>query len=342
MNGKYNAVNIPMGQNSRTIFDYKNQLSADGLTVLEGAINFDWDDKSEKETLVKLSQYLKDHENQMRKLIGLKIGQEAQDRYKDELALMAKDGNLDANKMSKIIYEKFGDTPYKFTTYKTVLYEAIMQCKQLGAPQEMVAALETLNKNCNYLFTNALDQERTSRESVDKQEKLFKAELDNKHAIKDFYQEAQRHVQQASHTVSRFSEEMDRQCRAQRSVLDSCSSMLQNIMHMFTTWGVRSEQQTDRVVYEVRQEGRTTRDAVRAAVTAKNIAVERKLTDIERAASQAHLAAQQAKHQAAVAQNTANAALPPLPPATSPTYQPPATDEPIPSAPPLEDLEKKK
>ena len=327
MNGKYNAAKIPI-ETSQTLFAYKNQLVPD-ITALEAAINFDWDDKAEREMLIKLSHYLKDHASQVTKLIGLKVGQETHELYKDELALLAKEGSPDANNMSKIVYEKFGDTTFKFTSYKSSLLEAITHCKQLGAPQEMVQALENLNKSINFLFTNALDQERTARENLDKQEKLFKAELENKYAIKDFYHEAQHHVQQASNTVSRFSEEMDRQCKAQRTTLDSCSAMLQNIMNMFTTWGVHSEQQIERVVHEVRQEGRTTRDTVHTSVNAKTTAIERKIDAIERKANEA-------KKDATEAKGMANAALPPLPPATAPGYQPELPDDLKPTAPPQE------
>lgn len=340
LNGKYNAANIPL-DNSQALIAYKNQLITD-LVKLETALEFNWDDKTEKEALAKQSHYLKEHELQITKLIGSKIGQEAHAYFKDELALLAKESNLDVTKMSKLVYEKYGDTTYKFTTYKKVLCDAIMKCKQFGAPQEMIQMLENLNKGTNYLFANALDQERAARENVEKQEKLFKAELDNKYAIKDFYQEAQHHVQQASNTITRFSEEMDRQCRIQRTVIDSCAAMLQNITNMFTTWGVRSEQQTERIVYEVRQEGRATRDAIRASINAKNVAVERKINEVERKAQQAQQTAQTAKQQAATAQNMADVALGPKPPATNPYYQPQSPDDGKPSAPSLEDLEKKR
>ena len=92
--------------------------------------------------------------------------------------------------------------------------------------------------------------------------------------------------------------------------------MIQNI---FNTWALHSDKQTDRIVHEIRHDGQTTRDTVNA----KNSAIERKLNDVERKANEA-------KQQAEEAKATANAALPPLPPATNPNYIP------EPSAPPYE------
>lgn len=315
VNSKYTAATIPL-ESALSLSEYKKQLVVD-IAKLEQALEFKWNDEIEREAIIKLLQYLKNHELQLKKIIGLKIGKEIQEQYKEEFTLIAKEGNPDTSKLSKIVYEKHGDTNYKFSSYKAALCQAIMTCSQWQEAKETVQALETLNKNINYLFAPILDQERAARENAEKQEKLFNAELDNKHAIKDFYQEAQKHIKQASSTVSHFSEEMEKQCNTQRTILTSCSNMLQSIMNMFTSWGIRSEQQTERIVYEVRQEGRATRDSVKTSVNA----VDRKATE--------------AKNQATQAKEMAHAALPPLPPATNPGYQPPAPDDGKPSAPPL-------
>ena len=318
INTKYNAASTPM-DTSHTLCEYKKQLTAD-LSGLEKAISFDWDDQAEKQALINLAQYLKEHEIKVTKLIGFKIGQETHDQFKDELAALVSNSSFDANKMSKLIYEKYGDTAYKYSSYKKALCETIMQCKQLGAPQETVQALENLNKVTNFLFATALDQERISREQAEKQEKLLNAELADKTAIKDFYKDAQRHVQEASNTVRRLSEEIDNQSHAQKKAFDSCIAMIQNI---FSTWSLHSEQQTERVVHEIRHDGQTTRETITTTVNAKNSALERKLNDVERKANEA-------KEKAAEAKATAQAALPPLPPATNPNYIP------EPSAPPYE------
>ncbi len=312
INSAYNAATIPL-ETSSTLFAYKARLISD-IKQLDEALDFDWDDPTEKATLEKLLHYLKNHEIQIAKLIGIKIGQETQQVYKDELALIARDTNVDTAKMSKIVFEKFGNTQLKFTNYKNALLQSIIACKQFGAPQEMIDALDNLNKVTNFLFANGLDSERTEHEHIIKQEKLFNAELDNKYAIKDFYKEAQHYVQQASNTVTRCSEEMDRQNHIQQKLIDNCTLMLQNLTSMFTTWSIRSEQQTERVVQEVRQESHITREVVKTSANAKNIAIEQKINAIERKAAQAQQTAQSAKQQASTAQNMADAALGPTPP----------------------------
>ena len=67
---------------------------------------------------------------QVAKLIAFKIGQETHEQFRDELTLLTNNNAFDANNMSKIIYEKYGNTTYKYTAYKTDLSETIMQCKQ--------------------------------------------------------------------------------------------------------------------------------------------------------------------------------------------------------------------
>ena len=57
LNTKYNAATTPM-ETSKTLCEYKNQLIAD-LAGLEKAIEFDWDDKAEKDALIKRFTILK-------------------------------------------------------------------------------------------------------------------------------------------------------------------------------------------------------------------------------------------------------------------------------------------
>lgn len=309
---KYAAATIPMG-NSQIISKFKEELIA-ALADIEKMLEFNWDSVAEKEGILKLQQILKENEAQLNKVLGLTVGQEVHTQYKDELALMVQDDKPDSGKMSRIICEKFGNKLYKFTTYKTALADSISYCNKAGAPEQTLLELEKLNRYTNFLFSNTLAEERTAQENAVRQEQLHIAELANKHAIKDFYQTAEEHVKKSAQTVSHFADEMDRQCNANRSILQSISNFL-------STWGIRSEQQTEHIVYEIRQGGSATRDAIHA-LNAKATAAERK----------AESAQQQAKEAKAMAQ----AALPPMPPAFNPSFTAQSAAMPEPSAPPYE------
>jgi hypothetical protein len=309
---KYTNANIPM-KNSQVICKFKEELLT-ALADTEKIFEFNWDSEAEKESISKLQQTLKETLGQLNKILGLTVGQEVHDQYKDELALMLQDNKPDNNKMSRVVHEKFGDKPYKYTTYKTCLDNAIAFCNTAGATQETLQELEKLNRCTNFLFSSALAEERAAQENAAKLEQLHAAELANKHAIKDFYQTAEEHVKQSAQTVSHFADEMNRQCAANKSILQSISNFL-------TTWGIRSEQQTERVVYEIRQDGRATRDAIHA-LNATATAAERK--------------AENAQQQAKEAKGMAQAALPPLPPAFNPSYTAQSAAMPEPSAPPYE------
>lgn len=309
---KYVNANIPMG-NSQIISKFKEELCY-ALTDIEKMLEFNWDSETEKEGISKLQQTLKETLSQLNKILGLTVGKEVHEQYKDELALMVQDDKQDGSKMSRVIYEKFGDKPYKFTTYKTNLDHSIAFCNKVGAPQEILQELEKLNRCTNFLFASALAEERAAQENAVRQEQLHQTELDNKHAIKDFYQTADAHVKKSAQTVAHFAAEMNQQCEANKSILQSISNFL-------ATWGIRSEQQTERIVYEIRQDGRTTRNAI-STLNTKTSAAERK--------------AEKAKKEAAEAKSMAQSATPPMPPAFNPSYTAPSGTIPEPSAPPYE------
>jgi hypothetical protein len=309
---KYANTNIPT-ENSHAISKFKEELFA-SLADIEKMLKFNWDCESEREGILKLQQTLKETLTQLNKILGLTVGKEVHEQYKDELALMVQDNKPDDSKMSRVIYEKFGNKPYKFTTYKTCLDNSMAYCNKVGAPQETLLELEKLNRCTNLLFASALAEERAAQENAVKQEQLHQAELDNKHAIKDFYQTADEHVKKSSQTVAHFAAEMNQQCEANKSILQSISNFL-------ATWGIRSEQQTERVVYEVRHDGQRTREAI-ATLNAKASAAEHK--------------AEKAQQQATEAKCMAQAAMPPMPPAFNPSCPPQGGTMPEPSAPPYE------
>ncbi|HML19462.1 MAG TPA: hypothetical protein PKD74_02685 [Candidatus Dependentiae bacterium] len=331
-NSTYNTASIPLDSSS-VLLDYKKQLAEDIAKLQEGT-TFDWDDPTEKENVIQLISYLKDHDAQINKLLALKIGQEVQEQYRDEFTQLLKEDSIDATAMNKIVYEKFGDMLYKFSSYKQALHETHARCEQYGVAPELLKKIELLNKTTNYIFAQALDQERTAQEQAQQQVQLFNAELDNKHAVKDFYNEAQHHVQQASQTVSHIAQVMEQQSKAQQSMLDRCSTLLSTLIAHVTSWGMHNEQQAQKVISEVRQEGQNTREAIRSTLTAQNNAVQKKLNEVERKAHQAQKKADEAH-------KMADTALGPLPPATNPYLNAQDPDQPAPSAPPLEDLNKK-
>lgn len=344
----YNSANIPL-TDSNSLIDYKGRLAQDLLT-LEQALNFMWEDLTERDSLVKLIEHLKDHQSQVTKLIGSTIGQEVHSLFKDELTCLARDGKLDPTKISTLVYEKYGDTAYKFTNYKNRLNEAIATCKLLGASVELVASLENLNKSTNYLFATSLDQERLAMQNADREDKKFRAELDEKYAAKKFFQEAQRHVQQSTQTVHKMSEEITRQVHKLQGVVENCSNTTATLINLVTSWGYRNSQQYDQLVYEIREEGRTTRNALGAISKEGTKIIERKLDSVKKQAQQAQAQsqaahvkaqdaqakAQDAQQQAKTAHDMADVALGPLPPACNPDYVDP-NDPPKPSAPPLDE-----
>jgi hypothetical protein len=332
LNSTYNTASIPLDSSS-VLLDYKKQLSEDIAKLQEGT-TFDWDDPTEKENVIQLINYLKDHDAQINKLLALKIGQEVQEQYRDEFTLLLKESSLDTSTMNKIVYEKFGNMLYKFSSYKQALYETHTRCQQYSVSEEILKKIESLNKKTNHLFAQALDQERSAQERAYQQTQLFNAELDNKHAIKDFYHEAQHHVQQASQTVSHFAQVMDQQSKAQQSMLDHCSTLLSTLMTHITSWGTHNEQQAQKVISEVRQEGHNTRETIRGTIATQNNAVQQKLNEIER---KAHAAQKKAEE----AHKMADTALGPLPPATNPYINAQDPNQPAPSAPPLDDCNKK-
>jgi len=116
INAKYTTPENTIN-NSHALLAYKNELLAD-LKKLEAATEFAWDDKTEKDALIKFICSLKDHASKITKLIGVKATQEVYDRFKQEFDLIDKAGGHDASTMSTIIYEKYGDKPYKYSAYK--------------------------------------------------------------------------------------------------------------------------------------------------------------------------------------------------------------------------------
>ncbi len=333
INSTYNTASIPLDSSS-ILLNYKKQLAED-LAKLQEAATFDWDDPAEKENVIQLINYLKDHDTQINKLLALKIGQEVQEQYRDEFTLLLKENSLDATTMNKIVYEKFGNLLYKFSSYKQALSDTKTRCEQYGVAQEILKKLELLNKRTNHIFSQALDQERAAQEHARQQAQLFNAELENKHAIKDFYHEAQHHVQQASQTVSHIAQVMEEQSKAHQSMIDHYSALLSTLIAHITSWNTHNEQQTQKVIAEVRQEGQVTRETIHSALSTHNNAVQKKLNEVERKA-------QQAQKKADEAHKMADAALGPLPPATNPYLNAQDPNQPAPSAPPLDDLNKKK
>ena len=309
-------TNIPAGD-SHVLLKYKEELQ-NVLAEFEKALGFKWDNETERESIFKLKQMLEEKAAQLNKMLGLTVGQEAQEQYKDEFVLIAHGRNPDSSKIDRLVTEKYGDRAYKYTTYKTMLNEVIMRCKHTGAPQETLQQLETLNKHTNCLLANALAQERSTQENAVKQEQLHSAEIGNKLAIKDFYQTAQHHVERSEQTVSHFAQEMDRQCRANKSLIDHCNSLLQNISSILASWSLNKGQQTDHILQEVRQQGNATRNAIQTLAT-QTAAAEHKAAQAE----------QQAKAAIALAQ----AAIP-TQPAFNPDYMAQG-NVPEPSAPPM-------
>lgn len=331
-NSTYNTASIPLDSSS-VLLDYKKQL-ADDIAKLQESTTFDWDDPTEKENVIQLISYLKDHDAQINKLLALKIGQEVQEQYRDEFTQLLKEDSIDATAMNKIVYEKFGDMLYKFSSYKQALHETYARCEQYGVAPELLKKIELLNRTTNYIFAQALDQERTAQEQAQQQAQLFNAEIDNKHAVKDFYNEAQHHVQQASQTVSHIAQVMEQQSKAHQSMLDHCSTLLSTLIAHVNSLGMHNEQQAQKVISEVRQEGQNTREAIHSTIATQNNAVQQKLNEVERKAHQAQKKADEAH-------KMADTALGPLPPATNPYLNAQDPDQQTPSAPPLEDLNKK-
>lgn len=327
ISNSYNAANIPLS-NSCALFEYKNRLDED-ICILEKALNFTWEDLSEREVVVKLIQHLKEHQAQVTKLLGATVGQETYAIFKEELNNLAHDPKLDPTRISTIVYEKFGDTAYKFTNYKQALNEAIARCKQFGAPCDVVTALEDLNKATNFLFATSLDQERSTMQAVDREDKILKAQLDERYEAKKFFQDAQRHVQQSTQTVNDIGRQVDKL----HGMMENCLNSTNSLINLVTSWGYRNSQQYDNLASEIREERKTTRDVLRTMSTKETKMFEQKLEAVERKAQAAQVQAKDAQQKAKVAQDTADAALSPLPPAYNPEYLA-SLDPNNPSAPP--------
>lgn len=272
LNEKYSLASIPK-ESSSALIDYKNEMTRD-ITVLEQAADFLWDDTQEQKRVVKLLEFLKDQEVATSAHIGLKVGKEIETSYKPEVALIQPDmSTVNVDQLTKIVYEKFGDVAYKFTSYKNVLDESIARCKQIGASPDTLNALENLNRATNRLFSKMLDQERKQLEETRKQDELFKVDIDTKIAAKDLCVQAKHHVSEATDTVARMSKKVDKALEAQRKELNSCSILLEHIKGLFSIFNAKQEQQTDRVIQEVGQTQKIIKDNYKI--------IEGKLTKIE-------------------------------------------------------------
>lgn len=356
--GKYNSATIP--SDIRLLQNYKRTLLAD-KAELNKIMPVAAANSVEKEVMVKLARHLEGFESHVERLIISCNVQDIKKEYKRELELLkASNAILDFSKMNKIVFEKYGHVPYKFCAYKADLSQRLAQCKNIGASNEDIDDLDLLDKLTNNLFSQSLDNERVAREKALKEQRLFDAEIDSKVAVKDFYKEAERHVANASRTVEHFAKEMDAQCKQQMSAIEKCSLLLNSFTGLMSNWGVRIDQQTERLVYEMRQEGRTTRDAVHTegqAIRTHVNQVGNKVDSVGERINAARQQAAQAQQQAALAQRQAAQAqqqavqaqqqanqlhVLPTAPALPVNYPGPSapplpTNDPVPSAPPLEE-----
>lgn len=353
--GKYDTSAVPSDLKSLRM--YKDIVATDKVE-LNKMLSFAWDSPVEKEVVINLVRQLDGLERQVDRLIVSTTVQDIKRDYKHELELVRSAGSrLDVQTMNKIVFEKYGHVQYRFGSYKSDLSQKIAYCKNIGATYEEIDELDMLDKLTNSLFSQFLDNERIVREKATREQRLFDAEVDNKLAVKDFYKEAQHHVANASRTVERFSKEMDAQCKQQLSAIEKCSRLLNSLSSLISNWSGRIDQQTERIVYETRQEGRTTREAVQSEAQATRANISQVGHKVDRACDRAHAAQQQTAqsvHHVAQAprlvvhgqqevvtapRHSASTAPQALP---IPSAPPLPSAPPVPSAPPIEQVSQNK
>ncbi len=258
---RYTVASMP-ASGFEVLCAYRDKLAADIETLKREGLDFTWDNPAMRDGIVTLVQRLEEHARHAAKIIGLRVALEAQEEYREELALLDTDVP-EVTKLSRIIHEKFGDKIDKFTLYKAALTATMERCRHFGAPDEVMQKLSKLNKGTNYLFSTPLAEELTRREADKKRDKIFEAEMFGKASIQKFYEDAHKHVQRSTQIVEQLAQEVAAHNQAQRGITENCTNLLHSIKGMLAMSGIHSERQKERILYAINEQSEATRAVIR-------------------------------------------------------------------------------